>query len=141
MGNLVRFLSARQGLLLFVGIGALLPAGVARAQVSTAEIVGTVVDATGAVLAGVKVTAANSATALTRTTVSNESGNFLLSTLPVGHYTVKAETTGFKAYSVSEVALAEGDRLRLDMHMEVGQVVDSIEVRAGGISVCGHNYP
>src|SRR6266478_5793434 len=125
MGNLVRFFAGRHGLLLCVAIGALLSAMDARAQVSTADIVGTAFDATGGVLAGVKVTATNSSTGLARATVSNESGAFLLSSLPVGHYTVKGEISGFKVYSVLALALGEGDRLRLDMHMEVGQVLDS----------------
>ena len=113
-----------------VALGTLLFHTPARAQVSTADVVGTAFDPTGAVLAGVKVTATNSDTGFSRVATSNESGAFVISLLPIGRYNVKAETPGFKVYSVSDVALAEGDRLRLDMHMEVGQLVDSIEVTA-----------
>jgi hypothetical protein len=43
---------------------------------------------------------------------------------------VKAESNGFKTNNVADVGLAEGDRFRLDLHMEVGQVSDSIDVVA-----------
>src|SRR5260370_10062104 len=127
MRNLVRFFISFKALVLCVGLARLLFPAPGQAQVSTADIVGAVLDPTGAVLPGVKITATNSATGFTRVATSNESGSFLISLLPIGRYSLKAETKGFKVYSVSEVALAEGDRLRLDMHMEVGQVIDSIE--------------
>ncbi len=101
-----------------------------RAQVSTADILGTAFDPTGAILVSVKVTATNLSTGLARSVVSNESGNFLLTALPVGHYNMLAEASGFKSYKVTDVAIAEGDRLRVDLHMEVGQTTDSVDVVA-----------
>ena len=102
----------------------------ARAQVSTADILGTALDSSGRVLVGVKVTVANLSTGLTRTTTSNESGNFLVSLLPIGRYSVRAESAGFKAFNVAEVTIAAGDRLRVDTILEVGQVTESINVVA-----------
>ncbi len=101
-----------------------------RAQVSTAEILGTTFDPSGAVLVNVKVTVTNLSTGLTRTATSNESGNFLLPSLPIGHYSIKAEANGFKGFAVADVALAGGDHMRIDPHMEVGQVSESVQVVA-----------
>src|ERR1700730_7080605 len=126
----VEAMEKRSRVALCVGLGTLLFNTPARAQVSTADVVGTAFDPTGAVLAGVRVTATNSDTGFSRVATSNESGAFVISLLPIGRYTVKAEISGFKVYSVSNVALAEGDRFRLDLNMEVGQLVDSIEVTA-----------
>ena len=112
--------------LLFILLG---PAP-ARAQVSTADILGTALDSSGRVLVGVKVTVTNLSTGFTRTTTSNESGNFLVSLLPIGRYIVRAESAGFKAFNVPEVTIAAGDRLRVDTILEVGQVSESINVVA-----------
>ena len=73
------------GLLLGVlGCGALLGQG------STAQISGTVTDPSGAVLPGVEITATQTETAGNRTTVSNETGAYVLPNLPVGPYRLEA---------------------------------------------------
>jgi outer membrane receptor protein involved in Fe transport len=100
------------------------------AQISTADILGTAFDRNGGILVGVKVSVVNLSTGLTRTTLSNDAGDFVLPALPVGHYSVKAEASGFKVYGISDLALAEGDRRRVDLHMEIGQVSESVEVQA-----------
>jgi len=101
-----------------------------RAQVTTADIVGTVSDSSGAVLPGAKITVENKDTAAVRTTLSESNGNYVVTLLPIGRYSVKAELTGFKAWNVPEVNLAVGDRLRLDPRLEVGQIEQAIEVTA-----------
>jgi outer membrane receptor protein involved in Fe transport len=125
-----RFSVDRQTRLWSVLVGILLLATAVQAQVSTADITGTAFDSAGAVLVGVNVTVTNLSRGVAHTATSNESGNFLLPALPVGHYSVKAEIKGFKTYNVADVALAEGDRLRIDLHMELGQVTESIDVVA-----------
>ena len=77
-------------------------------QVATADIVGTVTDPNGGVLANVKVTAQKIDTQLTRTAKTDSSGSFDITLLPVGRYRVTAEATGFKIATVSEIALDRG---------------------------------
>jgi hypothetical protein len=101
-----------------------------QAQLNTADIVGTITDASGAVLADVVVTAENLVTRATRQTKSDSTGNYLLPLLPIGRYTVRAEMSGFRTWSVPELALAVGDRARLDVRMEVGAIEQTIEVQA-----------
>jgi hypothetical protein len=103
-------------------------AGLLPAQVSTAEIVGTVTDSSGAAVPGVKVTATNLSTALPYTTVSNASGAFTITQLQTGHYKVTAEAPGFKLWTIRDVALAIGDRFRADAQLEIGTSQQSVEV-------------
>ena len=100
------------------------------AQAVTAGIVGTVTDATGGLLANVKLTVEDVDTELTRTTVTDSSGSFEFTLLPVGRYSVTAELTGFKIARVPLLALAEGDRPKLDLRMELGQLQQTVEVAA-----------
>jgi hypothetical protein len=57
---------------------------------STAQISGTVTDSSGAVLPGVEVTAAQTATGLTRMAISNETGSYTMPNLPIGPYRLEA---------------------------------------------------
>src|SRR5438067_6425062 len=98
------------------------------AQRTTADIVGTVTDATGAVMPGVKITVKNQDTGAEYSATTDSSGNYQVTLLPIGHYGMRAEASGFKAWSVPEVTLAIGDRLRQDVHLELGTVGQSVEV-------------
>ena len=66
------------------------------AQVTSATIVGTVSDPSGANVGGAQVTARNIDTGLTRTVTSGEDGSYRLEFLPVGNYAVEVTTSGFK---------------------------------------------
>lgn len=99
----------------------------ARAQVSTADIVGTVVDASGAALPGATVTVTDNSTSEVRTQTSGASGEFAVTTLKIGSYAVKVQHPGFKTYSTT-VALSVGDRLRVTATLDVGAIDQTIEV-------------
>jgi len=76
----------------------LLPtAGIAWAQ-ATAQLNGTVRDSSGAVLPGVTVTVTQTDTGLVRTTVTDESGAYLLTNLPTGPHRLEAALRGFRSY-------------------------------------------
>jgi hypothetical protein len=115
-------------------IAGLLSAGgvvpMARAQISTAAVVGTMTDASGAALAGVKVTATNADTGLAYNGETNTSGEFVIPALPPGRYKIQGVLAGFKTWQIPQVTLAVGDRFRADSKMEVGQIQQSVEVHA-----------
>ena len=115
---------------LFGVLGVLTCVCVLRAQVSTGDILGTITDASGAVLVGAKVTAENPDTSLTRTATTDSSGNYDIVLLPAGRYNLRVEHTGFRGASVNAIALAIGDRLREDVRLEVGQTSETVEVNA-----------
>jgi hypothetical protein len=100
-----------------------------------AVLTGTVTDASGAVMPGVKVTITNSGTGVARTLETNASGAYLAPELVPGTYEVKAEAFGFKTYSQTGIVLNVNDRVRVDIPMQVGQVTQSVEVSAGAVKV------
>src|SRR5215813_10868393 len=79
-------------------------------QVTTADVLGTVTDSSGAVLVGAAVTVSNLATGATRSVVADDHGDYLISALAIGHYRLKAESKGFKVYEIPDLALAKSDR-------------------------------
>ena len=100
------------------------------AQVNTADILGTATDTSGAALPRVQVTVENLSTNLQRRTLTGDDGNYILTLLPAGRYRVRAEQTGFNTYQAPQVVIAAGDRVRLDLRLEVGAVEQSVEVEA-----------
>ena len=99
-------------------------------QQTTADVLGTVMDMSGGVLPGVKITVHNLGTGGDYTTTSDNAGNYTVPLLPVGRYSMKAVAPGFKTWTVPEVALAIGDRLRQDIRLDVGALEQSMEVAA-----------
>jgi outer membrane receptor protein involved in Fe transport len=98
------------------------------AQVSAASLTGLITDSTGAVTANAVVTATNKATNVSQTTKSDSSGYYTFPTLPVGTYTISVELQGFKKSVRDDVALAVGQKARLDVALEVGQVSETVSV-------------
>src|SRR5216117_2056053 len=71
----------------------------------TAQISGTVKDQTGAVLPGVEVTATQTDTGVSRSTVTNETGSYVLPNLLIGPYKVEAQLPGFRAFIQTGIVL------------------------------------
>jgi outer membrane receptor protein involved in Fe transport len=113
-------------LLALVALVALAP-GVS-AQTSGASLVGKVLDKDGAPLPGVTVTVNNADTGLERSTTSGSDGAFLLPSLPVGTYTVKAELEGFATVNVEEVRLNVATQRSLEISMSTSSVQEAITV-------------
>src|SRR5690242_427148 len=87
---------------------------VARAQVTTGDVLGTVHDVTGAVIPNAKVTLTLVDRAQTRTTVTDGSGNYTFSLLQSGSYSVLIEASGYATFKQQEFTLNAGDRRRID---------------------------
>lgn len=105
----------------------------AHAQFETGSITGTVQDKSGGVLPGVTVTLRNVDTNVSQVTTTNDSGAYEFFTLRVGRYEIKAELAGFSAATVQDIALAIGNRQRVDVTLAVGDLTESIEVQAEGL--------
>lgn len=101
-----------------------------RAQRTTADVLGTITDASGAVLPKVMVTVHNLDTGAAFKTESNQSGEYAVAQLPIGRYSITAVSPGFKTWTVPQVSLAIGDRLRQDVQLELGNLEQSVEVTA-----------
>jgi hypothetical protein len=101
-----------------------------RAQMATADVLGTVTDTSGAVVPGAKVTAHNTGTGANITTVTTNTGEYLFTKLQIGTYKLSVEANGFKTFATTGLTLAVGDRTRLDAKLEVGSQVETVEVTA-----------
>lgn len=102
---------------------------VAKAQGTSAEIMGTVKDATGAVLPGASLTITHRGSGQERRLVTDARGNYVAASLPVGEYVIRAELANFKMQIREGIALQVGQQARVDLVMEVGDVSQQITVR------------
>jgi len=98
---------------------------------ATAQISGTVRDASGAVIPGVDIKVTQTATAAVRTTVSNEEGRYVFANLQLGPHMLEANQPGFAAYVQSGIVLNVDDNLTIDIPLKVGALGDQVTVEAG----------
>lgn len=101
------------------------------AQTTFATITGTVVDASGAMVANVTLTATNVATNIQSATKSNDAGNYTIAQLKEGTYTLKAQASGFRDFVAQDIVLVARDIRRVDVTLEIGPVESVVEVRGG----------
>ena len=102
----------------------------AFAQTGAATITGLLTDQSGAAAPGVAVTATNQATNVAYTAVSNSSGNYTITSVPLGIYVVKAELSGFKTSTTKPFQLEAKQIARLDLKLALGALEDKVEVTA-----------
>ena len=114
MRTLARFLS--RGLILL----AILVPVQALAQTGAASLTGIVTDQSGAAVPGATVTATNQATNVEYTAISNDAGNYNVTSLPVGAYVVKAELSRFKTAATKPIQMEAKQVVRLDFKLELG---------------------
>src|SRR5207244_6678642 len=87
---------------------------------ATAQINGSVKDATGAVLPGVQVTATRTDTGISRSTITDETGSYILPDLTVGPYRLEAALTGFRTYVQTGIVLQVNSSPALNPILEIG---------------------
>src|SRR5437016_7153499 len=102
----------------------------AAAQDFRGGITGRVSDTSGGRLPGVTVTATNVATNVGTTTTTNSEGDFAILFLNPGTYSVAAELSGFKKLVRQNVEVRVGEKLGLDLTLEVGGVAEVVSVTA-----------
>jgi outer membrane receptor protein involved in Fe transport len=100
----------------------------AIAQQTTGNIAGRLMDAQGAAVPGVTVTARNAQTGFTRTAVSDGEGIYRLTSLPIGTYDLTAELQGFSKIEHKGIVLNVGQTLDVDMTLRLANVQESITV-------------
>src|SRR3989449_10467301 len=102
---------------------------------STAQISGTVKDASGAVLPGVEVTATQTETGIARSTVSNQTGVYVLPNLPIGPYKLEVGLPGFRTFVQTGIVLDVNSNPVINVTLEVGQRSEQVEVQANAALV------
>lgn len=114
--------------LLLCGLALLIcPAG-AIAQVSTAQLTGTVTDPSGATIPNAQVKVTQTDTHLVARAVTDQQGVFTIPALPVGPYTIDVSAQGFGPYQETGIVLTVGQVANLQIQLRVGNKVDTVEV-------------
>ena len=103
------------------------PAG---AQVDTGTILGTVKDASGAVVAGAKVTLTHEGQAFTLSRVSRQDGTYIFTPIRIGTYRLEVESQGFKKAVRRGIELNLQQQAVVDVALETGQLEEAVEVTA-----------
>src|ERR1041385_4127590 len=102
---------------------------------ATAQISGTARDQSRAVLPGVEITATQTDTGVSRTTVTNETGSYVLPKIPVGPYRLEATLPGFRTFVQTGIVLDVNSSVVINADLAVGQVTESVEVQANAALV------
>ncbi|MBI3698672.1 MAG: carboxypeptidase regulatory-like domain-containing protein, partial [Acidobacteria bacterium] len=97
-------------------------------QTTFGTIVGSVKDPAGGVMAGVKVTVTNEGTSIAKDALTDAAGNYEVTHLNPGLYTIGAEFSGFQRHLHQHVNLETEQVMRIDIQMKVGQVTETVTV-------------
>ena len=125
----------RHGTKLLVLVGLLFILFPFRAAAQEGTIIGTVTDPSGAAVPNVAISLTNTDTGQAWHATTNPTGDYVAPDLPIGHYIVRAEATGFKAGEQKDIPLAVADRRRVDFKLELGTTTQSVTVEATPVAV------
>ena len=128
----------RKGLLL-IGMCLVVLTGCNLWAQTEANMSGTITDASGAAIAGAKVTVTNEGTHGIRAVVSDNAGVYDVPALVPGFYTVTVEMSGFKTEVQAHNELQVQQSARLDFQLQVGQISQKIEVAGNAVQVNTEN--
>jgi hypothetical protein len=113
--------------LLLTAVATVLLCAIGAGQTITASLQGRTYDKSGAMVTKAKVTATNSDTGLSRSTISGDTGDYQIAALPVGNYRVAVEAQGFQSQTRT-VKLTVGETVSLDFSLAPGQVAQEVTV-------------
>jgi hypothetical protein len=109
-------------------LAALLATSALWAQVQTGRILGAVTDPNKAVVPNARVKVTQEATGQTKSITSNEIGEFVVTPLDPGLYTVEVTAPGFQATQVQRVEVVVGQSARVDIELRIGEASTKVEV-------------
>jgi hypothetical protein len=81
------------------------------------------------------VQATNTDTGFTVTVRPSSEGSYLIPLLPLGHYSISAQASGFKSFTRSGVLVPVGQNIRVDVKLEVGKVDQTINVASNAVNI------
>ena len=99
-----------------------------RAQLNLATVLGTIKDTSGAVVPNATVTIRNLGTGLERPVTTDSSGDYTITNLAVGHYSLTVSLTGFKTTTIPDFELQVGQSARIDAILQVGSTTQEVTV-------------
>ncbi len=102
------------------------------AQNTTGSISGIVKDSSNAVVSNATIHVTSTETGLARTVKTNESGEYIVSQIPIGTYTVAADKTGFKTEQSNNVQVQILSTVTVNFSLQVGEASQTVFVNAQG---------
>src|SRR5688572_29497206 len=117
-------------LTVFLTLAVLAVPPAARAQATTTELTGTVLDSTGGVLPGALVTARHIDTGLNRTATAGPDGRYVMAGLPLGEWEIRVELSGFRPMVRRGVDLVIGQTSVVDATLDPGAPEETVTVTA-----------
>src|SRR5277367_681442 len=106
-----------------------------QAQVMNGDLVGSVVDQSGAAVPAASVSALNKGTGIKATANANEAGLYRISNLLSGEYTVTASAAGFAPAALDNVSINANKVATVNLTMQIGQVSTSVEVKEAAVAI------
>ena len=123
-------MTARWAFLFFLAFAVAFPAA---AQTPLAVVRGVVRDPSSSPIAGVRLTLVQLQTNQSSGVTTDESGRFVVPSVPAGDFRLEIEHTGYKKYS-QHLRLQVGQELRMDVTLTLGTLAETVEVRAPAVS-------
>ncbi len=117
-----------------VCLGVVLLLSLAAFGQDTASITGTVTDPSGAAVSGAQVTLTSPERGITRTSPTNDSGDYLFGAVPGGSYDLIIAAPGFKKYQARGVKLQVGQKARADIALQVGAANTEVTVEGSTVA-------
>src|ERR1700732_4650907 len=108
------------------------------AQSNNGRILGSVADASGAVVRGAKVVITDTERGISQTLTTNESGEYVAPSVRPGLYTITAEAPGFKKSERPSIRLEVAQDLRIDFQLKTGTASEVVTVLADAPLVVTH---
>ena len=109
--------------------------GLAYGQAISGNIVGAVVDTSGAAVPSATVTATHTDTGVKTSVTASSAGEYRLSNLPVGAYTVTATSSGFTPVTLGNVVVSLNQTITANLTLKVGEVTTVVEVQEVGATI------
>lgn len=123
-------MSNRFSLLLLLFSALILLPCLCLAQAGRAELFGTIQDPTSLPVPNAKIAAEDQATMSRYEAATDERGQYHILGLPAGNYVLTVEQPGFRGYRQTGVTLRLGDKISLDVKLEIGQPSQSVNITA-----------
>lgn len=125
-------MSFRPGSLLFLLLCllVLLPARMALGQTTNGSFRGTITDQTGAAIGGAKVQVTNTGTRVSFEATTNDSGEYVIPSVPPGLYDIRVTMGGFETIESRAIELLVNQTVTLDYTMKPGSVTEEVTVTA-----------
>ena len=124
------FLNARRHIILAIFACIVLSTQTLESQSTFGNVLGSVQDASGAIIPGATVTLVNTGTTAQRVVTSDQAGSFVLSNIDVGKYSLTIMAPGFEKYNLPEIIITARESRHIEARLQLGAESQTVTVSA-----------